>query len=94
MGTELARRLLTEQDGIELTVWNRTAERAQPLVEEGAELAASPTEACALAFHAEARAFRKTAAFRFGPPTSTVAASFSPLASRSRSWTYWRGGDG
>ena len=56
--------------------------------------AASPTEACALAFHAEARAFRKTAAFRFGPPTSTVAASFSPLASRSRSWTYWRGGDG
>ena len=45
MGTELARRLLNEQDGIELTVWNRTAERAQPLVEEGAELAASPTEA-------------------------------------------------
>ena len=47
MGTELARRLLTEQDGIELTVWNRTAERTQPLVEEGAELAASPTEAVA-----------------------------------------------
>ena len=47
MGTELARRLLNEQDGIELTVWNRTAERAQPLVEEGAELAASPTEAVA-----------------------------------------------
>ncbi|WP_299140713.1 NAD(P)-dependent oxidoreductase [uncultured Corynebacterium sp.] len=47
MGTELARRLLNEQDGIELTVWNRTAERAQPLVEEGAELATSPTEAVA-----------------------------------------------
>ena len=33
MGTELARHLLSEH---ELTVWNRTAERAQPLVDEGA----------------------------------------------------------
>ena len=47
MGTELARRLLNEQDDIEMTVWNRTAERAQPLVEEGAELAATPTDAVA-----------------------------------------------
>ena len=39
MGTELARHLL---DHHELTVWNRTAERAQPLVDAGAALAESP----------------------------------------------------
>ena len=31
--------------GYPVTVWNRTAERAQPLVEKGAELAASPAAA-------------------------------------------------
>ena len=42
MGTELARHLL---DHHELTVWNRTAERAQPLVDAGATRADSPTAA-------------------------------------------------
>ena len=42
MGTELARHLLA---GHEVTVWNRSPERAQPLVESGATLAASPQEA-------------------------------------------------
>lgn len=42
MGTELARHLLADH---ELTVWNRTAARAQPLVEAGARLAATPQEA-------------------------------------------------
>ncbi len=44
MGTELARHLLADH---ELTVWNRTPERAQPLVEEGATLASSPAAAVA-----------------------------------------------
>lgn len=42
MGSELARHLLKSH---EVTVWNRTAERAQPLVEEGASLADTPEEA-------------------------------------------------
>ncbi|MDK8821053.1 NAD(P)-dependent oxidoreductase [Corynebacterium accolens] len=42
MGTELARHLLSEH---ELTVWNRTAERAQPLVDEGAARADTPAAA-------------------------------------------------
>lgn len=42
MGSELARHLLKSH---EVTVWNRTAERAQPLVEEGASLADIPEEA-------------------------------------------------
>ncbi|MGP5497047.1 NAD(P)-dependent oxidoreductase [Corynebacterium flavescens] len=44
MGSELARHLLANH---ELTVWNRHPERAQPLVEEGARLAATPAEAVA-----------------------------------------------
>lgn len=44
MGTELARHLLTDH---EVTVWNRTAGRARPLVEAGARLAATPAEAVA-----------------------------------------------
>lgn len=43
MGTPMARRLLTA--GHPLTVWNRTAARAAPLVAEGAVLAASPAAA-------------------------------------------------
>lgn len=43
MGTALAQRLLGE--GIDVTVWNRTAERAQPLAERGATVATSPAEA-------------------------------------------------
>ncbi|HIY24140.1 MAG TPA: NAD-binding protein [Candidatus Brachybacterium merdigallinarum] len=42
MGTELARHLLGEH---EVTVWNRTAERAAPLVAEGAALAEDPAAA-------------------------------------------------
>ena len=42
MGTELARHLLKDH---EVTVWNRTAERAQPLVDEGATQAATPQDA-------------------------------------------------
>ncbi|MCS6712018.1 NAD(P)-dependent oxidoreductase [Brachybacterium sp. EF45031] len=44
MGTELARHLLTDHD---LTVWNRTAERTRPLVDEGATRAETPREAVA-----------------------------------------------
>src|SRR5699024_3970591 len=39
MGSELARHVMKSH---EVTVWNRTAQRAQPLVEEGAQLADSP----------------------------------------------------
>jgi 3-hydroxyisobutyrate dehydrogenase len=43
MGSGMAGRLL--QTGSPLVVWNRTHERAQPLVAQGARLAASPREA-------------------------------------------------
>ncbi len=42
MGSELARHLIPNHD---VTVWNRTAERAQPLVDKGATLAATPEDA-------------------------------------------------
>lgn len=42
MGTELARHLLADH---EVRVWNRTPERAVPLVDAGAALAASPAAA-------------------------------------------------
>ena len=42
MGTELARHLLEDH---ELTVWNRSAERAHPLLEAGAQGASTPQEA-------------------------------------------------
>ncbi|MFD5177444.1 NAD(P)-dependent oxidoreductase [Nocardia sp. NPDC058379] len=47
MGTALARALLA--GGHQVTVWNRTAARAQPLVAEGAVLAATSAEALAAA---------------------------------------------
>jgi 3-hydroxyisobutyrate dehydrogenase-like beta-hydroxyacid dehydrogenase len=47
MGAALAQALLTA--GVPTTVWNRTAERAQPLADEGAAVAASPEEAVAAA---------------------------------------------
>jgi 3-hydroxyisobutyrate dehydrogenase len=43
MGSAIARRLLGL--GHEVTVWNRTAERAQPLLAEGARWAATPAAA-------------------------------------------------
>jgi len=43
MGSRMARRLLDA--GHELSVWNRTPEKAEPLVEAGATAAASPAEA-------------------------------------------------
>ena len=43
MGAPMATRLL--QAGHELTVWNRTPDRAKPLVQEGATVAGSPAEA-------------------------------------------------
>ena len=43
MGSPMARRLLAA--GYPLTVWNRTASRAEPLRAEGATVAASPAEA-------------------------------------------------
>lgn len=48
MGGALARRLLSTDH--EVVVWNRTPEKAEPLVTAGAEAAASPAEAAA---HAE-----------------------------------------
>ena len=42
MGFELAGRLL--DGGVDLAVWNRTASKAQPLVERGATLVGSPAE--------------------------------------------------
>jgi 3-hydroxyisobutyrate dehydrogenase-like beta-hydroxyacid dehydrogenase len=47
MGAPMARRLIAA--GHQLTVWNRTADRADPLVAEGATMAASPAEAGAAA---------------------------------------------
>jgi 3-hydroxyisobutyrate dehydrogenase-like beta-hydroxyacid dehydrogenase len=43
MGGPMARRLLDA--GHDVTVWNRTAERARPLAEAGAEVAGTPAEA-------------------------------------------------
>jgi 3-hydroxyisobutyrate dehydrogenase-like beta-hydroxyacid dehydrogenase len=43
MGTPMARRLLTS--GNEVTVWNRTRERAAALTGEGAQIASSPADA-------------------------------------------------
>ena len=43
MGTPMARRLLAA--GHELTVWNRSEARADPLIHEGAVLAGTPAEA-------------------------------------------------
>lgn len=43
MGARMATRLLAA--GHQVTVWNRTAERAAPLVDQGAGLAATPREA-------------------------------------------------
>src|SRR4051812_27884322 len=40
MGAAMARRLL--EHGFDLTVWNRNARRAEPLVNAGAKLAATP----------------------------------------------------
>lgn len=45
MGTALAGRLLGQ--GVDVTVWNRTAERAAPLADKGAKVAATPAEAVA-----------------------------------------------
>jgi len=42
MGTQLATRLL--RAGYEVAIWNRTPEKAQPLVDLGATLVASPAE--------------------------------------------------
>lgn len=45
LGSGFVQHLLV--DGHEVTVWNRTAERARPLVDAGAKLASSPAEAVA-----------------------------------------------
>jgi 3-hydroxyisobutyrate dehydrogenase len=45
MGAPIARNLIAA--GFQVTVWNRTAARAQPLVDLGARLARSPAEAAA-----------------------------------------------
>lgn len=46
MGTGMARNLL--RAGFDLTIWNRTAARMEPLVQEGARAADSPTGLAAL----------------------------------------------
>ena len=43
MGTELARKLI--ENGYEVTVWNRSPEKAKPHVDAGATLATSPSDA-------------------------------------------------
>ena len=43
LGTAMARRLL--ERGVSVTVWNRDADKARPLVERGARTAPSPAEA-------------------------------------------------
>jgi 3-hydroxyisobutyrate dehydrogenase len=45
MGGPIARNLIAA--GFRVSVWNRTAARAEPLVAEGARLASSPAEATA-----------------------------------------------
>ncbi len=45
MGSSIVRRLLA--DGHDVTVWNRTREKAEPLLAEGARLADSPREVAA-----------------------------------------------
>jgi 3-hydroxyisobutyrate dehydrogenase-like beta-hydroxyacid dehydrogenase len=47
MGSRIAGRLLDA--GYDVVVWNRTAEKAKPLVERGASFAASPADAAARA---------------------------------------------
>ena len=46
MGGRIAARLLTA--GHDVTVWNRTAARADPLIAQGARLSATPAEAAAM----------------------------------------------
>ena len=43
MGSGMARQLLAA--GFEVAVWNRSADKAQPLADEGARIAASPADA-------------------------------------------------
>lgn len=47
MGSELARHLMNTNGAANVTVWNRTPERAQPLLDEGARQAATAEEAVA-----------------------------------------------
>src|SRR5439155_19171571 len=47
MGSRIAGRLLDA--GYDVVVWNRTAEKAKPLVERGAQLAKNPADAAARA---------------------------------------------
>jgi 3-hydroxyisobutyrate dehydrogenase len=47
MGAGMARSLL--RSGLDVTVWNRTADRAAPLAAEGAQVAGAPAEAVASA---------------------------------------------
>jgi 3-hydroxyisobutyrate dehydrogenase-like beta-hydroxyacid dehydrogenase len=47
MGSRIAGRLLDA--GYEIVVWNRTAEKAEPLLERGATMADSPADAAARA---------------------------------------------
>ncbi|SDB81226.1 3-hydroxyisobutyrate dehydrogenase [Raineyella antarctica] len=50
LGTGIMGRALTERllgQGVDVTVWNRTASRAEPLAELGATVAATPAEAVA-----------------------------------------------
>ena len=49
LGQPMAARFLDGSQGDELVVWNRTPERARPLVERGALLASTPAEAAASA---------------------------------------------
>jgi 3-hydroxyisobutyrate dehydrogenase len=43
MGAAMARNLLS--DGMEVRAWNRSREKAEPLKEDGAEVADSPADA-------------------------------------------------
>ena len=43
MGAAMARNLLS--DGMEVRAWNRSREKAEPLAEDGAEVAESPADA-------------------------------------------------
>ena len=49
MGAPMARNLL--RAGYPVRAWNRSAEKALPLAEKGAEICASPVEAAAPAEH-------------------------------------------
>ena len=80
MGAGMAQSLL--RDGFDVTVWNRTVERSEPLAEDGALVALDPTAAVADADVVVAMLF-DTAAMTWRRSTSVSDLFAIPFAGRA-----------